>query len=171
MFRDGAASQGLRGGTLAQAEKDKQKQRRAEKGNICNTRISGAVGAPSGAQNRGPQGRQIRTAAFHVQKSFSRAAWHALGRYPAILVHTLGVLRMPFGQVACSQPISCHPLGIWRGQVACSQQITCHPLPCPRCSARDVWAGSMLSLGILPSFEHLAGRLLGSPSQQIASTK
>ena len=60
------------------------------------------------------------------------ARWHALGRYPVILVHTLGVLRVTFGQVACSQPISCHPVS------------PCGP-------------GGLLPADILPSFGHLAG--------------
>ena len=72
------------------------------------------------------------TAAFHVQKSFSWAAWHALSRYLAILVHNLGVLRVTLGQVACSHPISCHPLSTWG-------------------------PGGLLSGDILPSFGHLAG--------------
>ena len=59
------------------------------------------------------------------------------------------------GQVACSQPISSHPLGTWRGQVACSRPISCHSRPHPRCSARDVWPGGLLSADILPSCEHL----------------
>ena len=77
-------------------------------------------------------------------------------------------------EVACSQPISCHPLSPWGGrrhalgrypailvrtlgvlrvpfgQVACSQPISCHPVS-------TCGPGGLLPADILPSFGHLAG--------------
>ena len=94
-------------------------------------RLPPSFGAP---QHSAPQ--HLSTSALSTsapQHSAGGARWHALGRYPAILVHTLGVLRVTFGQVACSQPISCHPVS------------TCG-------------AGGLLSADILPSCEHLWAR-------------